>query len=285
MASVRVRRVSPGQSPPVARFLARAGLLPQSVLAAYVAEGEEPLGTAILAHTRDAGATVLVLVPPHPLAAPVRRALAGDVLAHALALAGAPLSLRAGQKDPSLPWVDCWELSGFRSPSADPKAPAAAAFTARTPVGPISWNWREGAVTRLDLAEWPAALPAPPLVRDRVWEGYLGTGIPPALLPEGVGPFTARVLAALQEIPFGTTVTYGQLACRLGNPRAARAVGRALACNPIPLLVPCHRVVGAHGLGGYSGGQGTVTKRLLLAFEREHVARGQSPSRLWYTGC
>jgi O-6-methylguanine DNA methyltransferase len=70
-----------------------------------------------------------------------------------------------------------------------------------------------------------------------------------------LSPFTSQVLTALAAVPRGETVTYGELAARAGNPAAARAVGRAMAANLWPLLLPCHRVVAAGGrLGGYGGG-------------------------------
>jgi methylated-DNA-[protein]-cysteine S-methyltransferase len=80
-------------------------------------------------------------------------------------------------------------------------------------------------------------------------------------------PFQRRVWAALREIPYGETITYGQLADRIGQPSAARAVGLANGKNPIGVIVPCHRVVGSTGnLTGYGGG--LATKRYLLDFER-----------------
>jgi len=85
----------------------------------------------------------------------------------------------------------------------------------------------------------------------------------------GLPPFSAVVLKQLIRIPYGTTVTYGELASLAGRPRAARAVGRAMAINPLPLLIPCHRVVGAGGkMTGYSGGEGIATKEWLLEHER-----------------
>lgn len=77
--------------------------------------------------------------------------------------------------------------------------------------------------------------------------------------------FQRRVWEALRAIPSGTTRTYGDIAEAIGQPRAARAVGHACAVNPAPVVVPCHRVVGAHGLGGFSGG--LPRKRSML--ERE----------------
>lgn len=68
-------------------------------------------------------------------------------------------------------------------------------------------------------------------------------------------PFQQRVWAALLEIPFGVTISYGELAARLGDPKASRAVGLANGRNPISIIVPCHRVIGANGnLTGYGGG-------------------------------
>ena len=70
-----------------------------------------------------------------------------------------------------------------------------------------------------------------------------------------VSPFGRRVLQATAAIPFGGVKTYGEMATQAGNPKASRAAGRALGANPIPIVVPCHRVIGASGrLTGYTGG-------------------------------
>jgi methylated-DNA-[protein]-cysteine S-methyltransferase len=84
---------------------------------------------------------------------------------------------------------------------------------------------------------------------------------------EGVPRFHRAVYEATRTIPTGTTLTYGQVAALAGAPRAARAVGHALGRNPFPLLVPCHRVLGAGGIGGFSADGGIATKRRLLALE------------------
>ena len=82
-------------------------------------------------------------------------------------------------------------------------------------------------------------------------------------------PFQQRVLRACYQIPGGQTVSYRELANQVGSPQGARAVGRAMARNRWPLLIPCHRVLGTAGqLTGYSGTGGTATKRWLLEFER-----------------
>jgi methylated-DNA-[protein]-cysteine S-methyltransferase len=71
----------------------------------------------------------------------------------------------------------------------------------------------------------------------------------------GATPFTAQVLHELARVPYGQTATYGQLAARVGRPRAARAIGMVMNHNPIPIVLPCHRIVGATGgLVGYGGG-------------------------------
>ena len=87
------------------------------------------------------------------------------------------------------------------------------------------------------------------------------------------GPFQRTVLETLRrEVPWGETVTYGELAGMAGRPRAARAVGTAMASNPVALLVPCHRVLAANGIGGYGGADGRPDlKRALLALEGVHV--------------
>ena len=89
-------------------------------------------------------------------------------------------------------------------------------------------------------------------------------------LETGGTPFQRRVWQALLAIPYGTTTTYGKLAAELGDPRAMRAVGLANGRNPISIIVPCHRVIGADGsLTGYGGG--LPRKQWLLAHERGEV--------------
>lgn len=89
-------------------------------------------------------------------------------------------------------------------------------------------------------------------------------GFSVSLAPEG-SDFQRQVWAALLRISYGQTRTYGELARRLGHDKAARAVGAASGANPLPLLIPCHRVVAVDGLGGYSGG--SELKRRLLRLE------------------
>jgi methylated-DNA-[protein]-cysteine S-methyltransferase len=114
-----------------------------------------------------------------------------------------------------------------------------------------------------------------PLLRETVGqvEAYFRRERLSFLLPldfSGLTPFMINILQNLQELPFGKTLSYGQLALVSGYPGAARAVGGAMAANPFPLVIPCHRVLGAGGkLAGYSGGEGILTKKWLLSFEQE----------------
>jgi methylated-DNA-[protein]-cysteine S-methyltransferase len=88
----------------------------------------------------------------------------------------------------------------------------------------------------------------------------------------GVPEFDRRVYEMARTIAPGETLSYGDLATRLGDPAAAREVGQALGRNPFPVIVPCHRVVAAAGrLGGFSAPGGAATKRRLLAIESAHA--------------
>lgn len=85
----------------------------------------------------------------------------------------------------------------------------------------------------------------------------------------GLSTFARAVHRELVKVPYGTVISYAELAGRVGSPRAARAVGSVMATNPFPLLVPCHRVVNADGrIGRYSAADGCRTKTWLIDFER-----------------
>ena len=89
------------------------------------------------------------------------------------------------------------------------------------------------------------------------------------LAPEGT-PFQQSVWKKLCAIPYGETISYGELARRIGNPKANRAVGLANGSNPIPIIIPCHRVIGSNGkLTGYGGG--LPIKEKLLALEKRQL--------------
>ena len=81
--------------------------------------------------------------------------------------------------------------------------------------------------------------------------------------------FQKAVWKEISDIGFGEQLTYGEIAARIGNPAASRAVGAAVGANPVPIIIPCHRVMGAsQKITGYSGGEGIPTKKWLLNFER-----------------
>ena len=116
----------------------------------------------------------------------------------------------------------------------------------------------------------PAALA---FAREALEEYFAGTrtAFDLPLHPLGT-PFQLAVWRELARIPYGETISYGELARRVGDPGAARAVGAANGANPLPIVVPCHRVIGANGsLTGFGGG--LPNKRLLLGLEAR-VARG-----------
>lgn len=136
-------------------------------------------------------------------------------------------------------------------------------------------------------------LASPPIKREQAPSFYKGLGdILSTYLTEGARfsnietfhafPFDTTQFTSFQrqcynralQIPFGETLTYGAVAQFLGNPRSARAVGGAMRANPFPLIIPCHRVVGRHGLGGFMGSQARLTldvKETLLQLERDPV--------------
>ena len=173
--------------------------------------------------------------------------------------------------------------------------------TVDSPIGPIVLTSDGTALTGLYLSEQrhaPAAAPAEPAgslhgaaqwgvesadadpfpaAREQLAAYFAGrlTRFDLPLAPAGTA-FQRRVWAALQTIPYGTTLSYGALAREVGNPGAARAVGLANGRNPIALIVPCHRVIGADGsLTGYGGG--LPRKAALLAFESRVRGHGPAP--------
>lgn len=120
---------------------------------------------------------------------------------------------------------------------------------------------------------WEIVGEGSPELRKQVeqWLAAYSKGDPIPAIPrvelDSFSPFTRRVLMALQEIAFGQTVTYSSLAAQLGSPRASRAVGSACGRNPVPLFIPCHRVLAiGNKLGGFSCG--LAIKRALLEHER-----------------
>ena len=142
-----------------------------------------------------------------------------------------------------------------------------------SPVGELTVFEEDGAIVAIEWG-WGAEQSATPLLEEarRQLFGYFDGerrdfDLPVA--PRGTD-FQQRVWRALCDIPYGETRSYAQIADTLQS--AARAVGQANASNPIPIIVPCHRVLATGGIGGYSGGDGLPTKRLLLDLESRHLS-------------
>ena len=142
--------------------------------------------------------------------------------------------------------------------------------TVDTPIGPLLLHADHGCLTRIEFGSATAfSSGAPPFPEAEVqllayFAGELEQFDLP-LAPRGTA-FQRSVWDALAEVPYGTTTTYSALAARIGRPSACRAVGAANGRNALPVIVPCHRVIGtAGGLTGYGGG--LVRKRHLLALE------------------
>ncbi|MFW2588989.1 methylated-DNA--[protein]-cysteine S-methyltransferase [Sagittula sp. SSi028] len=139
-----------------------------------------------------------------------------------------------------------------------------------SPLGPISVTARNGAITGLHWrAPTPDTDPPCPLLQQaetQIGEYFSGQrrSFDLPLAPQG-SAFQIAVCDAIAAIPFGETREYGALARDLGA--SAQAVGRGCGGNPIPLLIPCHRVLGRQGLGGFSGAGGVETKVQLLRHE------------------
>jgi methylated-DNA-[protein]-cysteine S-methyltransferase len=150
-----------------------------------------------------------------------------------------------------------------------------------TPLGAMEALEENGLLLALDFEDSsPHDVPAPtPLlfqIQQQIQEYFAGTrklfDVPYVLKGS---PFQSKVWEALLLVPYGTTRTYGQLARAVGKSGAARAVGQAIHHNPLAILVPCHRIIGAHGkLTGYAGG--LWRKRALLRLELEGVLPGQT---------
>ncbi len=140
-------------------------------------------------------------------------------------------------------------------------------LTVQTPTGPLTLTEQDSALTRVT---WGGqARDDTPLLRRaaaQIIEYFQGTRQAFDLPLHVTGSDTqARICAAIAAIPFGETRTYGALSRALDLP--AQAVGRGCGGNPLPVVIPCHRVLGATGLGGFSGGTGVETKVWLLKHE------------------
>ena len=145
--------------------------------------------------------------------------------------------------------------------------------TIDSPIGPLTLAVDAdcGALTAIRFGDEGGRDDSPALVlAQRQLEEYFRgerTRFDLPLQPKGT-PFQLAVWRALTEIPYGTTASYGDIARAIGRPKAFRAVGMANHCNPIPIIVPCHRVIGSDGgLTGYAGG--LEIKRALLELEQK----------------
>ncbi|MCQ9154159.1 methylated-DNA--[protein]-cysteine S-methyltransferase [Acidomonas methanolica] len=137
-----------------------------------------------------------------------------------------------------------------------------------SPLGPLTLSEEDGKIVALDWGRGRDQEETPLLLRARAMLDRYFDGEPECfdlpLAPFGT-PWRQRVWEALRRVPYGTTVTYQDLARQVGG--SPRAIGGAMAANPIPILIPCHRVLGKTGLGGYSGTGGLDDKRALLSLE------------------
>jgi len=149
-----------------------------------------------------------------------------------------------------------------------------------SPIGALCLTESDGALTALawdgdGADETPLLLEAERQLREYFSGRRRDFDLP--LAPRGT-PFQTAVWNALREIPYGEARSYASLAAAIGNPRACRAVGMANHRNPLPILIPCHRVVGADGsLTGYAGG--LECKRFLLDLEAKN-AGGKPPAHM-----
>ncbi len=149
--------------------------------------------------------------------------------------------------------------------------------TLPSPLGDITLELEGDALVRLSIHDGPAvsteSAPEHSLLAqivEQLMEYFNGQrqdfDVPVALEETA---FQQDIWQALLDIPYGHTLSYGELGAAAGHPGSARAVGGAVGANPIPIIVPCHRVMGANGaITGYSGGSGIATKQWLLEKER-----------------
>lgn len=143
-------------------------------------------------------------------------------------------------------------------------------YTVSTPIGAIDFAYEVDLVRRIHFnSTGNSKVPVnsfEELIADEI-KCYFQGGLKQFTLPYdlGVSGFQKDVLLAILSVPYGCTITYGELAHKCGHPKAYQAVGTACGRNALPLLIPCHRVVGRNRIGGFSGG--LEIKRALLQLE------------------
>ncbi|MBP7063103.1 methylated-DNA--[protein]-cysteine S-methyltransferase [Ferrovibrio sp.] len=158
--------------------------------------------------------------------------------------------------------------------------PSIRRLVTQSPFGPLTLTERDAALVALDWGRLPESDGPSPLLSaaaeqlEDYFDGRLKR-FDLAAMPRGTD-FQIRVWRALQAIPYGETMTYGEIARALKS--SARAVGMACGANPLPIIVPCHRVLAENGLGGFSGLGGIATKRRLLALENDAAMPRRQPS-------
>ncbi len=141
-------------------------------------------------------------------------------------------------------------------------------FSIPSPIGHLTIEEQGDAIVAINWANRPAGNGSPLLAEAaRQLQAYFDGMLSHFDLPlaPGGSPFEKRVWSAMQKIPYGETRCYGDLAADIDS--APRPVGRACGHNPIPIVIPCHRVLAKGGLGGYSGAGGLDTKQVLLRLE------------------
>jgi methylated-DNA-[protein]-cysteine S-methyltransferase len=157
-----------------------------------------------------------------------------------------------------------------------------------TTIGPCGVAWSERGLTRLQLPESDRSTTERRLRKSAATESQTAPAEIDQLIADiqsymtgrsvdfaavaidlaGVEPFQREVYAAARLVPWGRTMSYGELARQTGSPGAARAVGHALSRNPVPIIIPCHRILAkGHRIGGFSAHGGIFTKERLLALE------------------
>lgn len=158
-------------------------------------------------------------------------------------------------------------MAGLRRPRrAEAKTRTPALRHARITAGPLTVDIESDEAGRLHAVRLPVELP------DGLTTEHLSSVLTQLerhqLVLDASRPFYHSVWQRMRKIPWGHALTYGEIAAALGSPHASRAVGQACGANPLPLIVPCHRVIGTQGPGGFASGLAWKNKLLELETER-----------------
>lgn len=171
-------------------------------------------------------------------------------------------------------------VSGQRLRYEFMETPMGRLILARNDAGLTHIYFRTGRKSSVPRSDWEQSWDGLEEARAQLDAYFAGKRASFALPLAAAGtPFQQQVWRALQDIPCGETISYGELARRIGQPSAARAVGAANGQNPLAIVVPCHRVIGSNGaLTGYAGGLNI--KQALLQLEARHFGKGQGQLKL-----